>query len=239
MQLRQAQLQHRAELRAARLHPGMVASTMTAPFAASTAPNTIAMTSATQAKSTLSVATATTVSANPAPTSFPNMVIGAPMPANPSDPTSTAPTASAITPTGSQNATSNAAVTGTPVDVSDVKNGPMAKAGQNLITVYTQYESAGAGTSFTLTGSLADKIRIQGDSVGVDVGTAPSKIASLSSTLTALGMQITATDPTTGMIEGFLPIAQLPTVSQNGDVVTLSPNYRPFMPPAGGGLVPR
>jgi len=90
----------------------------------------------------------------------------------------------------------------------------LAKAGQNLIAVYTQYESAGGGTDFTLTGGLADLIRIKGDSVGVDVGTAPGNVASLSSTLTALGMQITATDPAHGLIEGFLPIAQLPTVKK-------------------------
>jgi hypothetical protein len=117
----------------------------------------------------------------------------------------------------------------------------MAKAGQNLITVYTQYESSGGGTDFTLTGSLANMIRIQGGSVGVDVGTAPSNVTRLASTLTALGMQITATDPTTGMIEGYLPIAQLPTVSQNGDVLTLAPNYLPSMPPpapTGGGFMP-
>lgn len=237
MQLRQAQLQHRAELRASRLHPGMAASTMTTSF---TAPSTVAMTSATTSQSSPSVASDTSTSANPAPTNFPNMVIGAPMPASPSDPISTAPSTSSIT--SSQGAANNAAATGTPVDVSDIKNGPMAKAGQNLIAVYTQFESAGAPSDFTLTGSLANMIRIQGDSVGVDIGTAPSNVTSLSSTLTALGMQITATDPTTGMIEGFLPIAQLPTVSQNGDVLTLSPNYLPSMPPStgtGGGFVPR
>jgi len=127
----------------------------------------------------------------------------------------------------------NSVTTGatTPGDPSDVKNGPLAKAGQDLITVYTQFEAAGESDDFTLTGPLASIIRIQGNTVGVDVGTAPSNISAMTSTLTGLGMQITATDPTTGKIEGFLPIAQLPAVAQNPDVLTIGPNYVPTPPP--------
>jgi len=123
-------------------------------------------------------------------------------------------------------------------DVTDVKNGPMAKAGQNLITVYTQFQNFNGSGTFALTGDLANLIRIQGDSVGVDVGANPSNMTNVESALQALGMQITATDATTGTIEGFLPISQLPTVSQDSDVLTLAPNYLPVMPPpvnpAGG-----
>ena len=139
-----------------------------------------------------------------------------------------------ISPTG----TSTASAT-TPVDINDVKNGPLAKAGQTLIEVYNQYQNANGG-EFVLTGNLANIVRIRGDSVGVDVGAAPSNMINVASTLKALGMDVTATDATTGKIEGYLPIAQLPAVAQNNDVLTLSPNYIPMMPPPPtGGFQPR
>jgi hypothetical protein len=143
-----------------------------------------------------------------------------------------------FTPGSSMGSTTSAATT--PIDINDVKNGPLAKAGQNLIEVYNQFETAGGGDDFTLTGPLASIIRIQGDSVGVDVGAAPGNMVNVASTLEALGMQVTATDATTGKIEGFLPIAQLPTVAQNSAVLTLAPNYYPVMPPPPtGGFQPR
>lgn len=135
--------------------------------------------------------------------------------------------------------TATAAAT-TPVDVDDVKNGPLAKAGQDLIEVYNQFTNSGGGDDFALTGQLADRIRIQGSSVGVDVGAGPGNMVNMVATLEALGMQVTATDATTGKIEGFLPIAQLPAVAQNSDVLTLAPNYIPMRPsPPTGGFQPR
>jgi hypothetical protein len=128
----------------------------------------------------------------------------------------------------------------TPVDINEIKNGPLAKAGQDLIEVYNQYQNSGGGDDFTLDGRLAEIIRIQGNSVGVDVGATPGNMVNVRSTLEALGMQVTATDATTGKIEGFLPIAQLPAVAQNSDVLTLSPNYIPARPaPPTSGFQPR
>jgi hypothetical protein len=135
---------------------------------------------------------------------------------------------------------STTSATTTPVDIDEVKNGPLAKAGQDLIEVYNQFTNSGGGDDFALTGPLAERIRIQGNSVGVDVSAGPGNMVSMVSTLEALGMQVTATDATTGKIEGFLPIAQLPAAAQNSDVLTIAPNYIPMRPPSPtGGFQPR
>jgi len=70
-------------------------------------------------------------------------------------------------------------------DIGDVKNGPLAKAGQNLIAVY---QALGPGGTGSLSPSLAARMEISGSSVGVNVrGT---DLNATVATMTALGMQI-------------------------------------------------
>jgi hypothetical protein len=119
----------------------------------------------------------------------------------------------------------------TTTDTGDIQNGPLAKAGQDLITIYqeyVQYENNGGTGAFV--SSMSGVIVIKGTNVGVDLhwngtGDFNGYVTSLQN----LGMQIQATDPTSGIVEGMLPIAQLPTVAGLSQTKSLSPMYIPII----------
>jgi hypothetical protein len=90
---------------------------------------------------------------------------------------------------------------------------------------YLNYEAAG-GTG-TFTSSESGQIFISGTSVGVDIQTSPANFNAMLQAMEVYGMQVTATAPQVGVIEGYLPIAQLPTVAANADLEGLAPIYIP------------
>jgi len=105
-------------------------------------------------------------------------------------------------------------------DIADVKNGPMANAGVELIKVYQAYQNFGGDGSRVA--QAFPQIRITGNSVGVDVKGTGDFNQFLSSLQTA-GMQVTATDPSRSIAEGLLPISALLTVSTSTQTVGLAP----------------
>ena len=139
-----------------------------------------------------------------------------------------APVVSVPTPTP---AMPSAAPSFTPTsgDPADVKNGPLAKAGQDLITVYLEYQRFQQnGGSGTFSSSLEGRIRIKGDSVGIDVRPADGQdLSAFVAHMSGLGMQIDSVDENTKTVEGYLPINQLTTVAQDPTVATIEPNYIP------------
>jgi len=122
-------------------------------------------------------------------------------------------------------ATTRAAAT---TDIGDVKNGPLAKAGQDLIAIYQEYQSfVQAGGTGTFTSSRASVIMISGTSVKLNVrGT--GNIGTLAGQLGALGMRVESTDARTGTVEGFAPISQLVNIAQMTQVTTVEPVYKPM-----------
>jgi len=104
-------------------------------------------------------------------------------------------------------------------DIADVKNGPLAKAGQNLIALYLDFQKAGGGS---FTSSQTALIDVVGNQVRVDIRGA-GDVNSLVSTLSGAGMQVQSTDATTHTVEGLLPIAQLPAVAQLSQVSSITP----------------
>jgi len=112
----------------------------------------------------------------------------------------------------------------TTTDVGDVKNGPLAKAGQGLIALYQDFQQFSGSGTFTST--HAANIETVGTSVRVDIrGT--GDVGALSASLQGLGMQVTGTDANTHTVEGLLPIAKLPDSAQLSGVTTISPVYKP------------
>jgi hypothetical protein len=145
----------------------------------------------------------TTVTApKPAP------VVATSAPAKPAAPVATDVTAPAASPVGTTNP-------------GDVQNGPLAKAGQDLIALYQQFQAG--GTTSTSTGNGA--IRIVGTSVGVDIRSAGGDFNSLVAAMTSLGMKVETKSAGQGIIEGLLPIGQLVAAAQNSQVLALSPIY--------------
>ncbi|WP_406695141.1 hypothetical protein V5E97_29305 [Singulisphaera sp. Ch08] len=114
----------------------------------------------------------------------------------------------------------------TTTDIGDVKNGPLAKAGQSLIGVYQDYQQyMEAGGNGHFTSPRGANVIIDGSNVGVVIR--GEDWVALQAALSELGMQVRATDPNTKSIEGLLPIAQLPTVAQLSLVSAVNPIYRP------------
>jgi hypothetical protein len=104
-------------------------------------------------------------------------------------------------------------------DIGDVKNGPLAKAGQDLIAVYQAFGPSGTGH---LTSSGGASVEVVGSSVGVQVRTS-GDVNALVATLTGMGMQVQGTDPNTHIVAGLLPIAQLPNLAQLSQVTSIIP----------------
>ncbi len=102
------------------------------------------------------------------------------------------------------------------------------KGGEALGSIYTQYvNDEQAGSSATFTSSFSNQIYISGTSVGVDVRFNGGNLNTLVSQLEEVGMQVTAISAQDEIVEGYLPIANLPVVASNGYVSSLSPVYKP------------
>jgi len=111
-------------------------------------------------------------------------------------------------------------------NISDVKNGPLAKAGQELIDLYLDYQAfVQAGGQGTFRSTHAPSIQVVGNSVRLDVKGA----SGTASALAGLGMKIESNDPRTGIVEGLLPIAELPNAAQLSQVTMIRPVHYPRM----------
>ena len=116
----------------------------------------------------------------------------------------------------------------TTTDVYDVKNGPMAIAGQDLISIYKEYQqfrSTGNGGAFV--SSKTGYVRFSGDYVGIDAhgwGDVNAYVSSLKN----LGMKVEYISPDYHVVEGLFPIAQLPNLAGLPQTVDVAPIYTPL-----------
>jgi hypothetical protein len=146
------------------------------------------------------------------------------------DPATPATTASTSGPLLTQAAGSTSTTAAAPVstpssNINDPENGPLAKAGFDLFTIYQEFEAQGGSSTFT--SSKAGTIRFHGTSVGIDAHMAGGSFSTYVSALTALGMQVQTQDATHGVVEGYLPISQLPAAAENPQTLALTPIYIP------------
>jgi hypothetical protein len=111
----------------------------------------------------------------------------------------------------------------TTTDVGDIQNGPLAKAGQQLIALYQQFQQNGS-----VTPAQARLLMISGSSVGVDIRVS-GDVNTASTQLTGMGMKVSAVDPSTHTVEGLLPINQLLNVAQLSNTVSITPIFRPML----------
>jgi hypothetical protein len=103
------------------------------------------------------------------------------------------------------------------------------KGGPALASIYQEYLNyVAAGGTGTFTPVEAGQIEFSGTSVGVAIDTPAADFNAMLGAMEVYGMKVTATAMVgqIGVIEGFLPIAQLPTVATNGDLVGMNPIYR-------------
>jgi len=98
-----------------------------------------------------------------------------------------------------------------------------AKGGQELGSIYRQFASTG-----TIAASEPSRIYFYGNAVGLSVRVSSGNYFQVASQLHALGMKFTAGSLQNGTIEGFLPIRQLATAAINGNILSLSPLFKPI-----------
>ena len=116
-----------------------------------------------------------------------------------------------------------------PSAVSDPVTVVSTKGGPELGSIYQQYltyEQAGGQGAFVP--SQSGRIAFSGTSVGVEIRISGDLNAAVGQ-LQGSGMLVTATSAQSGIVEGYVPIADLPTVAGDGQVIGLSPIYRPIL----------
>jgi hypothetical protein len=93
----------------------------------------------------------------------------------------------------------------------------------SLDTIYQEYENGDLTSS-----NAPNQVEIQGTNVGIDVHAATaSDFNSMVSALQALGMQVTSSSDADDVVEGFLPIAQLPAAAQVVGSPAIAPIFNP------------
>ena len=115
----------------------------------------------------------------------------------------------------------------TSTNLADVQNGPMANMGQDLIGVYQTFlHSSGDVSQLPAKFPL---LQFKGNSVFVGVNSGGGDFQQFTSSLTNMGMQITASSAYYGLDEGYMPITQLPTVAQSPLTMSGHPIYKPVL----------
>jgi hypothetical protein len=106
-----------------------------------------------------------------------------------------------------------------------------ANVSEELQSLYTQYQSyVSSGDSGTFSPTGVNQLVISGTDVGIMVKDNDS--ADFNTLITELqsdGMQILDSDFTYGLIEGMLPIAQLPTIAQLPQTLSVVPMFNPIV----------
>jgi hypothetical protein len=151
----------------------------------------------------------------------PSFIVPTPAPSPPTTPVTTIPT-QAVTPPSSSPSPSRTIPT---------SPGPLpANVSQALQTIYQEYKAFQGTGGDIFTSSQANVVVLNGTNVGVQVhangtGDFNAFIAQLKSE----GMQVTASDATYGIVEGMLPIAQLPSVAVDPQTLSITPMYKPIL----------
>ena len=114
-------------------------------------------------------------------------------------------------------------------DLTDVKNGPLALAGQDLINIYQEYlayERLNNGSAFV--SRTNSYIEFNGNFVGIDIR-GYGDPTTFQTSLRNIGFQVSnvLAQPNETYVEGFLPIGQIPTAASLTQIIGMAPIYRP------------
>jgi hypothetical protein len=105
-----------------------------------------------------------------------------------------------------------------------------ANVAQTLDVIYAAYEADPSDFPVGIPATNgANLVQLQGTDVGIDVHV--GNAADFNSLVTALenaGMQITVTSAEYGIVDGFLPVAQLPAIAALTDAPSVTPLYQPM-----------
>ncbi|WP_435005816.1 Ig-like domain-containing protein [Tundrisphaera lichenicola] len=115
-------------------------------------------------------------------------------------------------------------------DPYDVQNGPLANLGQDLITVYKEYNEFAKQGNGQFHSSLASRINFyNGDGPEVDIDVYGSgDFASFRKSLENLGLFVVGANQKNFVVEGYVPIATLPQIARLNQTISASPVYTPI-----------
>ena len=113
----------------------------------------------------------------------------------------------------------------TTTNLADAEHGPMANLGVDLVNIYQKFEKGQANTAALH--ATYPEYEFQGNSVLVELS-ANGSYAQLLAQVKNLGMQVTASSSTYQLIDGWLPINDLPTVAELPQLESGSPVTIPY-----------
>lgn len=102
---------------------------------------------------------------------------------------------------------------------------------QTLGVIYAAYEANPSDFPANIPATNgANRVQIQGTSVGIDIrDNNTADFNTFLAELQSAGMQITDSSAQYGVVDGFLPVAQLPAVASLPDAPSVAPLYQPSL----------
>lgn len=119
-------------------------------------------------------------------------------------------------------------------NLADAQNGPMANLGTNLVSIYQSYAADVAAqprAAGSVAAGLATKfpsVEFENGLVGMDINSLGGNFSQYVNQLTSLGMVVTATSSDYGIVEGWVPVAALPTIARLPQTEAGSPIHAPI-----------
>ncbi len=113
----------------------------------------------------------------------------------------------------------------TDTNLFDAQNGPMANLGVGLVDVYKAYVDGGGNTAALP--SEFPQTEFQNGEVGIQLKMLGGDFSQYVSQLTNVGMNVTTTSAAYGLVEGFAPVNELPTLAAMSQTQSGQANEKP------------
>ncbi len=117
----------------------------------------------------------------------------------------------------------------TPTDSNlfDAQHGPMANLGTAVVGIYQEYMQSGGGPAQVAAANPL--IEFQNGMIGMQVKSLGGDFSQFTSQLTDVGMQITNSSAYYGLVDGFVPINDLPSIAEMPQTEAGQALYYPFV----------
>ncbi len=117
--------------------------------------------------------------------------------------------------------------TPTSTNLFDAQNGPMANMGVSLVEIYQAFAQSGGQTSQLA--SEFSNIQFLNGMVGIEVRSLGGDFSQFQSQLQELGMQVQASSSYYGVVAGWVPVNELPTIARLPQTMAGESDYKPFL----------
>ncbi len=115
----------------------------------------------------------------------------------------------------------------TDTNLFDAQNGPMANLGTGLVGIYQAYVQS-AGQTSQLAAEFPN-IEFSGGMVGIQVKSLGGDFSTFQSDLTNVGVKVLDSSAYYGLVDGWAPVNELPTIASLPQTMAGQANYKPFV----------